>query len=432
MKPFQIIVLVIFGVAALVGLYLFATYSGIGGNRDEVGQVTIWGTLPAATMQEAVSRLATSQKIYAGVQYVEVPSATFEAQLAEAIASGSGPDLIVITQEQLVSQKSKLTPFPYSAISERAFVNAYVAEAELFLEEDGVYGLPLAVDPLMLYYNRAHLSAAAIAQPPATWEAVTGVAGKLTRIEGDQDIERSAIALGEYTNVTNARAILSLLLLQSGTTITEETPQGGVRSTLVRAGGDTLGTPLADSALAFYTQFANPAKTVYSWNRSLPLSQQAFLAGDLALYLGFASERLYFSAANPNLDFDLAPVPQSALATARSTYGLVYAVALPKVTDNFAGAYQAAFALTDPSQAPVTAQELGMAPARRASLAAPPDDRFSPVIYPEALVARGWLSPTPFSTDAVFAGMISNVTSGRQGTVQALTTADQALNAALR
>ena len=71
-----------------------------------------------------------------------------------------------------------------------------------------------------------------------------------------------------------------------------------------------------------------------------------------------------------------------------------------------------------------------MAPAARAALAPKEGDLYEPVYFPEALIARGWLSPAPLETDRVFATMVGNVMSGRESLITAIQTAARSLNAA--
>lgn len=429
--PFQIVFIAVFAILAFVGLFMFANFSGFGGGKAVVGNVTIWGTLPADQMQDGVRDLISAHKEYGSVRYVAKPAETFETDLAEAIASGTGPDLIVITQEQLLSQLNKITLIPFKSIPERTYKDSYVPIFNNFLTGEGTYGVPFVVDPLVLYYNRTMLESAGIAEPPSTWEAVTGLSALLTRKLPDQTLQKSLVAFGEYENVTNARALVSLLLLQSGAPITTST-NTGVRAALATAPtAGSFGTTPAESALNFYTQFANPTKTVYSWNRSMQPARQAFLAGDVALYPGFASERALLSAGNPNLNFDMSRMPQPETSDKRVTYGLGYVFAIPKASKNTSGAFQTAMAIAGKDVAPSFAGYLGMAPALRGSLKAPADDAYGPVFFPEALVASGWLSPAPKTIDTIFSTMIGNITTGRKSVRDALFTADQALDAAL-
>ncbi len=428
MKPFQIILLAVFGVLAIVGLVVFANFSGLGGGAS-VGTVVIWGTLPQQAMNDAIGSLKQSDKSYSGVAYVQKQPDTFDAELANALASGTGPDLAIITQEQLLAEEPKLSVIPFSSVPQRTFLDTYESIDDLYLSSDGTYGIPLLVDPLVLYYNRTLLSSAGVATPPATWEAVTGLVPAITKVNGDR-ITKSAVAFGSYANVNNARAILSLLFLQAGSPITSP-GSGRIRSVLSDNSANSTGTSGAEAAANFYTQFADPSRTVYSWNPSLPNSRSAFLAGDLALYPGFASEEAALRAGNPNLDFDMASIPQPATATTKTTYGVAYAFAIPKVAANKNGAFAAAEALTGSGILPDLAHAVGMAPAVRSMLTASFADKYATVYYPASLVAAGWLSPAPQTVDQVFAAMITSITSGRYGTPQALVNADQSFNAAL-
>ncbi len=429
MRPFQIILLAVFGVFAVIGLVVFSTFSGFGNTSGAVGTVVIWGPLPKDAVNNAIDKLKQGHKEFANISYMEKRADTFDADLANALASGTGPDLVIINQEQLLTEEPKMEVIPFSSIPQRTFLDTYLALDQIYLNSSGTYAVPLVVDPLVLYYNRAILSSVGVATAPTTWEAVTGLVPLITKVSGNQVISRSTVAFGGYANVTNARAVLSLLLLQAGSAITQTTNQG-VRSVLGAQSTTNTGTTPAQAAVNFYTQFANPAKTVYSWNPALILSRQAFISGDLAFYIGYASEEPGLEAANPNLDFDMTGVPQSGVSSARKTYGLGYAFAIPKVAANKSGAYSTAMGLTSADVLPSFALGLSMAPAKRALLTTNPANQYSAVYYPEALNAVGWLSPAPDAVDHVFAVMINNITTGRYDAPQALTAADQSLNAA--
>jgi multiple sugar transport system substrate-binding protein len=425
-KPFQLILTIVFGMLALLGLYVFATFSGFGGSGSKIGTVVIWGTLPAAVINQEISTLTTSDKSYAKVTYVQQQAANFDDILANAIASGSGPDMILISQEQLLSEESKIRIIPFSTIPQRNFLSDYLPEFQLYLTSTGTYGVPYALDPMVLYYNTSLLSQAGISQPPTSWEAVTGLAPTLTHLNPDKS--QSAVPFGSYNNTENSRGILSLLFLQSGSTISTAT-QVGIRSTIAQA--PQQGAAPVLSALNFYTQFSDSARTVYSWNASISSARQAFIGGILEFYPGFASEEPMLKAANPNLAFDMAAIPQPQTSAHRTDYGLAYAFAIPKASPNASGAYLVATALTGKNVLPVAAQTLSMAPAQNTLLVVSPSDLYAPVYYPAALISAGWLSPAPSTVDNIFSAMISDITSGRYQASDALIKTDQALNAAL-
>jgi ABC-type glycerol-3-phosphate transport system substrate-binding protein len=203
-KPFQLILTIVFGMLALLGLYVFATFSGFGGSGSKIGTVVIWGTLPAAVINQEISTLTTSDKSYAKVTYVQQQAANFDDILANAIASGSGPDMILISQEQLLSEESKIRIIPFSTIPQRNFLSDYLPEFQLYLTSTGTYGVPYALDPMVLYYNTSLLSQAGISQPPTSWEAVTGLAPTLTHLNPDKSIAQSAVPFGSYNNTENS------------------------------------------------------------------------------------------------------------------------------------------------------------------------------------------------------------------------------------
>lgn len=427
-RPFQIIILSAFVVLAVVGLYFFATFKGISGSNS-IGTITIWGTLPQSAMGKSLELVKQQHKDFAKVQYVERSYDTFDADLADALASGTGPDVVILTEEQLLTERSKLTIIPFKTIPERTYKDSYVALSELFLTPEGTYGLPFVVDPLVMYYNRASISRAGYAQAPSTWEEVLGATPSLTQKSGST-IVKSAIALGTYENNRNARAIISLLLLQSGNSVSASGNRG-IESTLRKNINQAGGASPSESAITFYTQFADPAKIVYSYNRGLPDSRQSFISGDTALYIGFASEYPFLKAANPNLDFDMTAIPSPQTAGAIVDYAHLYAFAVPKAAKNLTGSYAVASTMASEGPVQTAAETLGMAPALRSLLSDRTNNANADVYYPLALISKAWLSPAPSVTDRIFAGMITSVISGSQSVTEALQDADDSLNAAL-
>ena len=428
---FQGILIGAFGLGALIGLFVFATYTSSGG-AQAVGSVIIWGTLPKADMQTTLTALAQTNEALKNVSYVQKSSATLPTELAAAIATGAPPDLVLASQEELHTLAKFITPIAPATLSASTFTNAFIEGGEIFTAPFGAgyYGIPFLVDSLVLFSNRSTLSSLGIAKAPATWESLTGLVPTIAVLTPTRQITRGLIALGAYNNVHNARAILSTLLLQTGIPISVYSAGGELAADL--GSGTANGVPPGQSVLGFYTQFADPSKVSYTWNPSLPDSQQAFLAGDLALYLGYASEARFLTSANPNLNFVVTPIPQPATATVKSAYGLIYAFMIPRGAKNAAGAYQVAVLFTNSAEQAAFASATGLAPATLNALVAMPASPAAAVAYDEALYTRGWLSPMPADTDQIFSGMIENVISGRSVPATALVNAEQSLDAILQ
>ncbi|MFA6519798.1 MAG: extracellular solute-binding protein [Candidatus Paceibacterota bacterium] len=429
---FQWILFAVFGIGALVGLFVFATYTSKSNNASAIGTVVIWGTLPSSAMEATLVAATGIDPSLKSVSYVQKNTATLPADLASAIATGAAPDLVLATQEELQPLTKFITPIPSATLSQSTFTNAFIGGASIFATRGGTgyWGIPFLVDPLVLFSNRAILQSSGIARPPASWEALTGLVPNIAILTPSRQITRGLIALGTYTNVHNARGILSTLFLQQGVPVSGYSTGGVIAANLGLA--TTVGRAPGPTVLGFYTQFADPSKISYTWNSSLPDSQQSFLSGDLALYLGYVSEARYLRSANPNLDFSVSVVPQPATSQLKSTYGLVYAFMAPRGAKNPAGAYQTAVLLTNSAEQVVAVANTGLAPATLNQLSSVPTDPVGAVAYAEALYARGWLSPAPTDTDAVFSGMIGSVISGRLSLQSALVSAEQSLTALLQ
>lgn len=426
---FQGILIGVFGLGAVIGLFVFATYTSNGGG-DEIGAVVIWGVLPEDDVQAALTVIGQTNTSLKNVSYVQKSSAALPSELASAIATGASPDLVLASQEALRTLAKFINPISLGTLSISTFTNTFIDGAGVFSAPGGYYGIPFLVDPLVLFYNRSILSSSGIAKPPATWEALTGLVPSVATLTPTRQITRGLIALGTYNNVNNARGILSSLFLQTGAPVSAYSANGLLSANLGSVAES--GVPAGQAVLGFYTQFADPSKVSYTWNASLPNSRQMFLVGDLALYLGYASEARYLRSANPNLNFGVALLPQPATANVKNAYGLIYSFMIPRGAKNPAGAYQAAALLSGHAEQSTASSATGLAPANLNVLATAPIDPIAAVAYSEALYTRGWLSPASVDTDAVFSGMINNVTSGRMTLEAALGYAERALSALLQ
>ena len=165
--------------------------------------------------------------------------------------------------------------------------------------------------------------------------------------------------------------------------------------------------------MRFYTEFANPSKTVYSWNRALSPSRTAFGKGDVGLYMGFASEYALLSNQNPNLDFIVSMVPQiESVNRAAITFGRMYAFAVPRGSKNTAGAMSTALILAGRDSSRFLWAATGLASPRRDVLEESTSNVVQSIVRDSAIIAHAWLDPDPIRTDVSFGGMIEDTVSG--------------------
>lgn len=426
MSKFQIILLTVFGIFIVAAVAVFSLYRG--SSRGSVNMV-VWGDISSYDFNLLLNTPAFNQDQTLSVSYVEKSAETIETEFTEALAQGAGPDLLIITQDKLWKEKSKLIIIPYGSISERDFKMTFIEEGELFLGQDGIYALPLSIDPLVLYYNRDLLSAAGQAQPLRYWDEIYAAAANLSKRDAAGNLISSVMALGEARNIPRAKDIFSLLLLQAGTPITNF-----VGSELRSQIATSFNLPVlpGEAALDFYTQFSNPTKVYYSWNRSLIDAQTHFTSGDSAYYLGFASELRALRNKNPTLNFGVSLAPQSRVSGKTITFGRLRGVAISRGSQNPSAALTLAIKLVSREAALSLSEILLLPPTRRDLLSDKPTDAIFSVFYDAALQSKGWLDPDSKATETIFRDAIESVTSGRAHTVEAVGKASREIEALIK
>lgn len=437
MSSFQIVLLSIFGALAVAGILIFAFLVG-SNSSSSIGAVTVWGPFDDVAVETIIRQLSEDDSRLRQVTYVRKNPETFEQELTNALASGTGPDLFIVRSDHTVVDTPKILPIPYESFSREQFESVFVEAARPFLGVEGVLAVPLTVDPLVLYWNRDLLSAAGFAQPPIYWDEVFGMArtitdcqrvtavqtNTITGCDETRTIKKATIALGEFSNVDHAKSIIALLMLQAGSPITSRDAAGSLSPSFLARQGDV--SQPGESALSFYTTFANPARDSYSWNKSFSSSRATFADGDLALYVGFASELALIKRLNPNLNFAVAPIPQVRNLEKSTSSGHAYGFAVPRASKNPGGALTAAYLLASPAASKALATVTGQASARRDVLAAGAEGN-EDLFNRQALITRTWEDPNPMETTRIFHDMIDSITSGSAKVTEALQRAEQAM-----
>ncbi len=428
MSYFKIAVLTIFSVSILAGIVLFAMSktSNSGANSSPL---VVWGTMDDITFSNAYAKSSIAKADNLRIDYVKKNQADFDTGFVEALAEGRGPDVVILRDDLVYKNRNKLFVIPYKNYSERTFKDTFIEAGEIFLSEAGIVAVPFTVDPMVMYWNRDLFGSNQISQPPKSWEEIYSLINKITIKDDTGNIMQSAIALGEWRNITNAKELLSMLLLQAGTPITMRSEEK-----IVSVLDEAFGLPRrpSESAVDFFTQFSNSNNISYTWNRSLPTSLNFFLQGRLAMYIGFSSELFSIKQKNSNLNFDVTYVPQVKDTKKKSVFGHVQALALVKQSKQTEAGFVFINAMTE--QAPLKSIEEATAlpPVRRDMLATVPADPFRTVFYNSAIIANSWTDPEPGNTSEIFRDMIESITGGKSMTAEAISRANSRLSAELR
>ena len=413
LRPFELTLIVVFLLLIVGALVLLKTYRASDNNGEvKIGKVEVWGTLPKDGIETLLREKQKSIESYRGVSYRYIEPAAFTSEFVNALADGKGPDILLLSSEQLVALRSKLRPISYETFPKRDIQSQYVDGAQIFALSDGLYAYPIMLDPIVMYWNKDLLARENILQAPATWEAlVNEYVPALTSRAADRTIEKSAVALGEYENIRNAYGIISALLLQAGSYGVTENQEGQYEIRLNESPGKSV-EPLRVTT-DFYTRFSRPDNTLYSWNRSFSSDRDRFVSGDLALYFGPGSESRELEKLNPNLSFDIAEIPQGAAATVRRTYANFYGLALVRSSDNLPGAAIVLRDLSTETEQTSIAAAYDMVPASRGVVSRGSSDTYGRITYKSAGIAYGSLSPERAATDEILKNAMRAVLENR-------------------
>jgi ABC-type glycerol-3-phosphate transport system substrate-binding protein len=428
---FQYFIFAFFGIFIFIAILFFTGVIGKGSSAVTTkpqGAVTIWGTFPQSIMSPLLGNIAQENNIT--INYTPIPEDGFGEKLTEAVASGGGPDLIIAPHEVLLQARTKISPIPYTNFSARTFRDTFVQSGEIFFMKDGVLAVPLAIDPLILYWNRTLFENAGLIDAPKTWKEVQDDVAKLTEKDLNENILSSGIAMGTPNNVSYFKEILSLLFLQIGNPIVKiDTTDANAQFLATLDDASTHDGVM--KALSFFVSFVDPNSGVYTWNRVRPKDQDAFVGEELAMYVGFAHEIPEIRDRNPNINFDVALVPQVDGSKTKMTYGRLYGVSMVKATKNPTTAF---FVASEIAKAPFMKEVITqffntgpIAPARRDLLSQPPETLYGPTLFNSALIGRSWFDPDQKATTAIFGNMITNVIRGTESVEQVLQEANGAI-----
>lgn len=423
MKTFNVIFIGAFILFGVLGIILFATGGGVSKTSTvQAPKVIIWGTLP----EEAMINFIRSENAQNGVNFI---NASYEYRdpkelnqaLLEAAANGTGPDMIIASSDELWEKKERISAIPVSSYPDRNFKDTFIEAAEELRTSAGYLGVPLISDPLVMYWNRDLFTKENISRAPDTWEQVLALVPKLAKVDQALGISQSALAMGEFRNVNNAKEILASLLFQSSNPITDLTINDKtLEDTLNVVLNRRYDSSSPQSAIAFFNQFSDPSKKVYTWNRSLTSSLDAFLTGSLSMYFGKASEAPIIAKRNPNLNFDVAIFPRLKDNPVAAVYSDIYVMSLVKNSNNKAEAFNVMNVLTSPQVQVNLSKMMKLSSVRRDVVASDLGDASIAVFNQATIQSQMWLDPNADATKDIFATMIESISSGRTSPVQAI------------
>jgi ABC-type glycerol-3-phosphate transport system substrate-binding protein len=246
------------------------------------------------------------------------PTDDYEGTVVNALAAGKGPDIWEIRNDELIRHKEKLIGQPVSAGEQEILKKTF---APVILEEmvsdDRLYGLPMGLDPLVLFINKEHMQKAEVTNLPKTWEETRELGQKLT-VKANNIILRGGLALGTVSNIDRASQIVQLVLLQAMDQLGGQMTDPAHRKATFHLYTQNPETKQSEypgvAGMSVYASFADDrsgfAKT---WDAQQPYTTLAFSQGDLSMMINYLSLIPQLQKLDSKLPFTIGPVPQSVI-----------------------------------------------------------------------------------------------------------------------
>ena len=434
---FQHIILAVFGLMAVIAVAVFSVMP----NKEDPkvagakGNAVIWGTFSKTReLEDVMKKFNDAYKESFSISYEYRDPQTFDDNIIEALASGRGPDILLLPDDLVLRHSDKIEPISYESVPPDVFQSNFVQAAEIYMREKGLMALPFAIDPMVLYWNRDLFNNASLTQPPRYWDELLTMVPKLTKRNPKTfELAESAIAFGEFVNVEHAKDVLAMLFLQVGNPIVAIKSEK-LEARLVESNGNQLvPSENAISAFRFYMDFSNPQKPIYTWGRARSNSLNEFINGNLAMHLDYASAYSRIKEKNPHLNFAVAQMPLPRDTKAEITFTKMYGLAVLKSSKNKQTAFVAVQRLlADLDPAKDFAAAFDLPPVLRKYLATPPADAALSVFYDAAIRGRTWLDPKPAESREAFRTMVESVSSGRTDVSKAIGDLNDELDSLLK
>jgi len=416
------IIIIVSGCVVGAVLIALIIIFGFPDKRPETVAFEVWGVFDDKSIYKDLIAEFSDEYPQTKITYVQKSNLmpVYENDLLESMAAGKGPDILMINNSWLPRYKDKLMPVSSKAMTQKEYKETFVdVTADDFIINDSIYALPLSVDTLALYYNKDIFNSAEIAQPPVTWDEFMEDVEKLTVKDENSDIIKSAAALGTAVNINRSTDILTLLMLQSGTAMVDLASKEAVFNKDVTVNGKKICPGCR--ALEFYTDFANPQKSVYTWNTRLDYSIDMFYQARTAMMLNYSYHVPTIQKKSPYLKFGVAEMPQIKDAETKINYANYWAFAVAKKTGQDSDrAWEFILWLSRKENAQKYLQTAKKPASRRDLIDWQKDDEFLGIFSQQALTARSWYQVNNNDIETIFADMIESIVLGKDSAEKAI------------
>ncbi len=429
MNTNKIFYILVGSIAVAVLLTVILILRSIGGGTTQSATLEFWGVFDDRSAFDKAIRDFQVQNPGIKVLYRQFSYEDYERDLIDALAAGTGPDMVMIHNTWLPKHGDKLKALPATISGQKQplltiqdykknFVDVAFGD---FVFNNQIYALPLYVDTLALFYNKDIFNSTGISRPPEDWEEFNSNVETITRLDSSGQIVQSGAAIGTAKNINRSTDILSALMIQTGVRMTDADNRSASFASWVS------NTPVGELALKYYTDFANPSVRTYTWNDTQHYSVDAFKEGKTAMMFNYSHEVGVLKNQASRLNFSVASMPQVS-STDVKNYANYWGVGVSVGSRHPNEAWKFISYLTSKEGAQSYLSATLRPSARRDLIELQRNDLDLGVFAVQALSARSWYQIDNVAVETIFADMIDDVNFGRFSVKESLENAESRIN----
>lgn len=323
----------------LLAVFFALTLTGCGKEAPtdpNANKIVVWSFETADAWKSVKKSFEKKSGGYEMIYVQETLDSDYEKRVLNSILAGEGPDVWAMPNDWVYRHKEKLTPMPDKMATTLDLENKYVPALKESVAFDGkIYAMSPYTEPLMVYYNPKIFSVreeeltsgnkdrdavkrinALLSVPPKTWTDFTEAAKLLTKKDGPI-ITQAGVAMGS-SQITNAADIVYLLMYQNETDILSADYKSATFNLPKNTSTGADDIP-GKRAFEFYTSFADPLSTNFSWHDSFGNDVDAFGTGKVAMIFGYSNLQNTLLQKYPDFRYKKAFVPQLASDASKIT-----------------------------------------------------------------------------------------------------------------
>ncbi len=355
---------------------------------------------------------------------------SYENDLRNSFATGAAPDIFELQNMMIPKYQSLIEPLPES---ESNIVDQYfdVVAKDAVINKK-LYALPYSVDSLALYYNKGLFNEKGIANPPRTWEEFDADVQQFTKLDASGQILQSGAAIGGSSlRINRATDILALLMLQQGTSITDQTNDRLIWDDPAKnPAGDVVKKPGSD-ALAQYLRYSNAVEPVYTWNESQNYSFDLFAQEKVAMVISYAYALPIILGNNPKMQLGIAAIPQPKNANEKITLANYWLETVSAESKHKDVAWDFVKFATNTENVKLYSSETNKPVSRRDLVKDELNDAYLSIFAEQNLYADSWYQYDGSAVEKILDSMLRSILSGEKKRDTAFSDASQSIQGVL-